>query len=71
MTRYQLRAVRRVARSDARYFAGYWCAQSADTYQELIDQACGEFGIGRSHPAYPRLVQAIERYADLILERMS
>jgi hypothetical protein len=69
MTRYQLRAIKRCAQSEARYFAGMWKHRSADTYQELLDQACSEFGIDRHSPHYPRLIRMIEDYADMILER--
>lgn len=69
MKRYQLAAVRRAARCEARYFAGQWSDRSPDVYRDLISQACQEFRISRDHPAYPRLTQAIADYADMLLDR--
>ena len=69
MTRYQLAIVRRAARMEARRLAGFWKDTSENVFDSLLDQACAEFAISRHDPAYGRLVQAIEDYADSIIDR--
>ena len=68
MTAYQIRSFKRAARINARYL----CRQprSLDAWFNALDAALDAFNIGSvASPEYRRLIQAIERSADLIIER--
>jgi hypothetical protein len=68
MTRYQIRAIRRAAKCNARLLAGAPTARLSAWYA-LLDNARDELGITPHTPQDRRLIQAIERCADVILER--
>ncbi len=68
MTRYQLRAIRRAARINARLLAGD--SHNMTAWYAMLDQAIAEFNIPSVRSVeYGRLIQAIEHYADVMLER--
>lgn len=68
MTRYQLRAIRRAARINARLLTGE--SRNHTHWFAMLDQAIAEFNIASvATVEYARLIQAIEHYADVMLER--
>jgi hypothetical protein len=67
MTRYQLRAIRRAAASNARLLTGR--SHSLTTFHTLLDDCLAEFRIGSGTPAEIRLLAVIEHYADSLIER--
>jgi hypothetical protein len=67
MTAYQLRTFRRAARVNARLLAG--TSVRLSPFWAAVDAALDAFNIGSvTSPDYVRLIAAIERSADCILE---
>jgi hypothetical protein len=67
MTAYQLRTFRRAARCNARLLAG--SSHTLTPFWSAIDAALDAFNIGSvASPEYARLIHAIERAADTVLE---
>jgi len=68
MTADQIRSFKRAARINARYLVR--APHSLDAWYSALDCALDAFNIGSvASPEYRRLIKAIERAADAVLER--